>query len=158
MRVHVIYGQGGFVTSVGMYLLAKRIRAKYPKAVVTTWNWYDDNLIVADIVKNPDPKTMLIGYSLGANCTTWVTDRLGRKTFPLVVCYDPSRLSLVVQPDINIKRLLLYHNNGIEPEGHAMLTGPMVERYEINKLHLLICFDQFLHDRTMDAIDRVDQA
>lgn len=153
-HIYVIYGQGGIITSFGMKLLANRIQKQWPTAVVTTHDWYDPRLLAADIVKSNLTKTILIGYSLGANCVTWIgQDYLG--PIDLAVCYDPSRLSIVTQPGPNIKRLLLYHNTDIEPEGHAIFTGQQVERTEISMPHLAICYSSALHDKTMEAIGKV---
>jgi hypothetical protein len=153
MRVYVIYGQGGIVTSFGMYLLAQRIRKAWPSAVVTTHSWDDPHAIANDMQRYLAPR-ILIGYSLGANCVTWAAD-LYKDPVALAVCYDPSVLSIVQQPGANIKRLLLYHNTDIEPEGHAIFTGPQVERAEVSMPHLAICYSETLHQETLDAIRSV---
>lgn len=154
MRVHVIYGQFGIITSFGMNILAQRIRAAFPAAVVKTWSWSDWSPIVDDILHNPKGPVVLVGYSLGANCTTWVSSHINR-LIDLAVCYDPSILAIVTQPGKNVKRLLLYHNTDIEPEGHARFVGPQVETTEISMPHLAICYSQALHAKTMAAIAKV---
>lgn len=156
MRIHVIYGQGGFLTSGGMYLLAQRLRSLYPKSVVQTWNWSDSSAIVADIVGHAGEPVILIGYSLGANAITWISSRIPKRTINLAVAYDPSVLTTVLQPGPNIKRLLLYHNlPDLEPEGHAVFRGPQVETTSILLPHLLICWSQSLHAQTLAAIAKV---
>lgn len=157
-RVFVMYGQGGIVTSYGMYLLSQRIQKQWPQATVTNHSWDNPGAIQAlarDWEKaNPNQPIILIGYSLGANCVTWVSQNLGL-TVDLTVCYDPSVLSIVTNPTLNVKRLLLYHNNDIEPEGHAVFVGPMVETTQINMFHLAICYSEMLHEKTLTAMKLV---
>ncbi len=131
-RFYVIYGQGGFITSIGMSMLASRIAKLYPNSKVTEHSWKYPTQIADDIkVQSLSTKIMLIGYSLGANSVTWVSNSVGR-TIDLAVCYDPSVLSIVKDPNSNVKRLLLYHNQDFEPLGHAIMTGPQVERTDIS--------------------------
>jgi len=154
-RFYVIYGQGGFITSIGMSNLASRIAHLYPISKVTTHAWKYPSNITNDIQKqSTSTKIILIGYSLGANAVTWVSNSIGR-TIDLAVCYDPSVLSLVNNPNTNVKRLLLYHNVDREPEGHAIMTGPQVERTDISMWHLGVCFDEGLHQKTLAAIQQV---
>jgi hypothetical protein len=152
-RIYVIYGQGGIVTSYGMYLLANRIRKQWPAAVVTTHDWNNPGAIAADMAKSVSP-IILIGYSLGANCVTWAADAF-KGPVGLAVCYDPSVLSIVTNPTANVKRLLLYHNTDIEPEGHAVFVGPQVETTQISMEHLTICYSETLHQKTLAAIGLV---
>jgi hypothetical protein len=155
MRVYVIYGQGGFITSAGMYLLGQRIAAEWTSAIVSYHRWRYPNSIINDINQQPEThKIVLIGYSLGANCVTWVSNGTKRK-IDLAVCYDPSVLTLVRQPSDNVARLLLYHNNDFEPEGHAVFTGPQVETTQIRMFHLAICYSQMLHAKTLNAVWRL---
>jgi hypothetical protein len=158
MRVFVIYGQGGIVTSYGMYLLANRIRKQWPSALVTTHPWDDPTSIqeLIRVIPNRKDAVVLIGYSLGANCVTWVSNAIFPKTIDLAVCYDPSVLSIVTQPKPNIKRLLLYHNTDIEPEGHAVFIGNQVETTQINMFHLAICYSETLHQKTLAAIAQIN--
>jgi hypothetical protein len=146
MNVHVFYGQGGIVTSGGMWLLANRIRALSPRLNVTTHNWYQP-------IKINGP-TILIGYSLGANAVTWNAVSWNSAPVALAVCYDPSVLSIVTQPTKSITRLLLYHNNDIEPEGHAVFVGPQVETTQISMFHLAVCYSEMLHQKTLAAVQK----
>lgn len=154
VRVYVIYGQGGIVTSFGMYLLAQRITKAWPSAVVTTHSWDDPQAISADMKMRKNTPIILIGYSLGANCVTWAADDFSGPV-ALAVCYDPSVLSIVEQPKANITRLLLYHNNDWEPEGHAVFTGSQVETTQIAMPHLAICYSETLHQKTLAAIGSI---
>jgi hypothetical protein len=154
VKVCVIYGQGGIFTSFGMYLLSQRIAGLYPAAVVTTYSWSDPAAIATDIVRWKASGTghlVVIGYSLGANCVTWIP-AYTQTTIDLAVCYDPSVLSIVTNPSISIRRLLLYHNSDWEPEGHAVLVGPQVERTEVSMPHLAVCYSEALHQKTLGAI------
>jgi hypothetical protein len=152
-RIYVIYGQGGIITSGGMKLLANRIQAQWPKSIVTTHSWDDPNAIAADMARYTSLVKILIGYSLGANCVTWVAD-IFKGPIDLAVCYDPSVLSIVKNPTANVKRLILYHNTDIEPEGHAVFLGPQVETTQISMAHLAICYSEMLHQKTLAAIGK----
>jgi hypothetical protein len=152
-RVHVIYGQGGVVTSFGMYLLSQRIQKAWPKAIVTTHSWDNPAAIAAAMQGTLGPH-ILIGYSLGANCVTWAAADF-KGMVDLAVCYDPSVLSIVDNPTANVKRLMLYHNNDIEPEGHAVFQGPQVETTQISMPHLAICYSETLHQKTLAAVAQV---
>ncbi len=150
-RVYVIYGQGGTLTSMGMRSLAARL-AKMPGLTVTTHSWKYPNVIVNDIRRMPhDEKVILIGYSLGANATTWISNAV-RRSVALVVAYDPSIYSYVQSAGGNVRRLLLYHNNGYSRFGHARIPGKQVETIEINEGHLQVDFDQRLHAITIAAV------
>lgn len=157
-RVFVMYGQGGIVTSYGMYLLSQRIQKQWDTAKVTCHAWDDPGAVAKAAYTwehaHPASRIILIGYSLGANCVTWAAATAG-VPIDLAVCYDPSVLSIVTNPTLNVKRLLLYHNNDIEPEGHAVFTGPMVETTQIDMFHLAICYSEALHQKTIDAIKQV---
>lgn len=151
-----MYGQGGYMTSIGMSRLATRLAKMFPLSVVTTHTWKDPYAIVADARRQPQSvPIILIGYSLGANCVTWVNQRAPELPIELAVAYDPSVLSIVVNPTSRVKRLLLYHNVDNEPEGHAVFRGPQVETTTINLWHLAVCFNEVLHQKTIAAVKKV---
>ena len=156
-RIYVIYGQGDAFTSGGMVQLAARIRSTWPKAKVTEHVWRTGiAAIVPDIKAQAlDEKIILVGYSLGANDVTMIANRAGLRTIDLAVCYDPSVKGVVEQPGQNIKRLLLYHNVSVEPIGHAIFTGSMVERSDIQTSHLAVDYSEELHQKTLAAIAHV---
>ncbi len=152
-RVYVIYGQGGAVTSGGMRQLASRL-ARIRGLTVSTHSWKYPGRIIADINRLPKGEpVILIGYSLGAHTTTYVAHYLPRREIALAVCYDPSVYSAVQFPaGPNIRRLILYHNNGRSRLGHARIPGRQVETIEINEGHLAVDYDQRLHARTIAAV------
>ncbi len=151
-RIYVLYGQGGFLWSIGMWRLAKRIAAQWPTSYVTTHSWKYPRAIVDDRRSLPPgvyKKTILIGYSLGANSVTNIAQYI---MADLAVCYDPSQFGQVIQPTGNIKKLLLYHNTGTVGPGHLIFTGPMVQRVDVDTTHLAVCFSEALHARTLAEI------
>lgn len=155
-RIYVIYGQGGIITSGGMAVLAGRIRGLWPQAVVSTHGWNNPGAIARDVLVQPaSTQIVLVGYSLGANCTTWVSQAVGEREIALAVAYDPSVLSIVTNPGANVKRLLLYHNSDWEPEGHAVFAGKQIETTQISMPHLAICYSEILHQKTLAAIGKV---
>ncbi len=94
-RVYVIMGQGGSLTSGGMRSLAARI-AQIPGMRVSVHKWKYPGVIVNDIKRLPGAEqVILIGYSLGANATTWISNALPRREIALAVAYDPSIYSYI---------------------------------------------------------------
>src|SRR5438034_3313603 len=75
IAAHVIYGQGGRLTSLGMDKLADRIRLL--RAPVEMWRWKDYAAVIAAVAaQSTRGKTpILIGYSLGANSITWIAQQ-----------------------------------------------------------------------------------
>ncbi len=151
-RVYVIMGQGGSLTSGGMRSLAGRI-VQIPGMRVSVHKWKYPNVIVHDISRLPArEKVILVGYSLGANATTWISNGV-RRPIDLAVAYDPSVYSYILPAPRNVKRFMLYHNNGRSKLGHARIPG--AETVEINEGHLAVDYDQRLHARTLAAIRAV---
>ena len=152
-RVYVIYGQGGALTSSGMTQLAARL-SEIRGLTVSSHDWFNGpNVIVNNIRQLPtDEPVILIGYSLGANATTWISNALPNREIALAIAYDPSIHSKVLPADGNVRRMLLYHNNSFSLWGHARIRGPQVETTEINEGHLSVDSDQQLHARTLEAV------
>lgn len=156
VRAYVLYGQGAAKTSIGMVLLAGQLRKLDPRLSVTQHNWKDYGTVVADIRRLPaQTPVVVVGYSLGANATTWISNAVPFRAIKLVVAYDPSIWSLVLPAGPNIERALLYHNNGPDPWGHARIFGLQVETTETLMPHLAVDFSNKLHSKTLDAVRRV---
>jgi hypothetical protein len=156
VRVFVMYGQGSVLTSPGMNVLTNQLKGVDKRLVVTLHNWDDYGDIVRAIRKLPaNVPVIVIGYSLGANATTWVSNYVPNRPIELIVAYDPSILTKVSPAGKNVKRALLYHNNSFDPWGHARIPGPKVETTETYMPHLAVSLSQSLHNRTIDAVKRV---
>jgi hypothetical protein len=134
-----------------MKQLASRL-AKIRGLTVSVHKWKYPNVIVNSILRLPkNERVILVGYSLGANATTWVSNGV-RRPIALVVAYDPSVYSYVLPAPSNVHRLILFHNNGHSRLGHARIPGKQVETIEINEGHLSVDYDQRLHAKTIEAI------
>ncbi len=155
-RVYVIDGQGGFLTSMGMHRLASRL-AQIPGLTVTTHPWKYPGAIVDSIKRLPKgEQVILIGYSLGAHMTTYISNSMPSRRFALLVAYDPSIYSAYQGgPGSNVKRMLLYHNNGSSTFGHARIPGRQVETTEITEGHMAVDDDERLHAKTIAAVRAV---
>jgi hypothetical protein len=137
----------------GMEALAKSLQKMDPRLRVTTHGWKSFKGVAKDIAKLPaGTPVILIGYSLGANATTWISNAVPSRTINLIVAYDPTVLSEVQPAGANVRRLLLYHNNGPEPWGHARIPGPQVETTETKNSHLSIGNSSWLHGKTRAAV------
>jgi hypothetical protein len=156
IRTYVILGQGSYITSFCMASFAKRLRSIDPRMIVTTHNWNKYGDVAREIMRaSITQPVVVIGYSLGGNATTWITNALPLKFFELVVAYDPSVLTTTLPAGLNIKRLLLYHNNSLDPWGHARIRGLQVETVETYMSHLAVDCSKKLHDRTIRAVTDV---
>jgi len=156
-RIYVLYGQYGWTTSSGMYYLAQSL-AKYGEVSVHHW---DDRTIVQD-AKRQSGKVVIIGYSLGANSTVAIANKLPR--VDLIVAYDPSRLSPLahetngeftqhVKP--SVRRAICFYNPYAWYFGGARLEGSQVELFAIDNFHLTVAVDRRLHDITEEAVKQV---
>ncbi len=156
-RIYVLYGQYGWTTSSGMYHLAQSL-ARYGEVSVHQW---DDRTIVQD-AKRHSGKIVIIGYSLGANSTVAIANKLPH--VDLIVAYDPSRLSPLaheangeftqhVKP--TVRRAICFYNPYAWYFGGARLEGSSVEVVPISNFHLAVAVDQRLHDITEEAVKQV---
>jgi dienelactone hydrolase len=156
-RIYVLYGQYGWTTSAGMYSLAQSL-ARYGEVSVHQW---DDRTIVQD-AKRHSGKIVIIGYSLGANSTVAIANKLPQ--VDLIVAYDPSRLSPLAH-EVNgeftqhvkptVRRAICFYNPYAWYFGGARLAGSSVEVVPISNFHLAVAVDQRLHDITEEAVKQV---
>jgi pimeloyl-ACP methyl ester carboxylesterase len=152
-RIYVLYGQGGAATSLGMVALADRLKAH---GTVTRHNWNDYSAVAASIRKLPaDTPVVLVGFSLGAGVTTWISNALPKRRIALIVAYDPSIWQPIQPARANVARLLLYRNVCPDLWGHATIAGKMVETTNVCTLHLVVPLDERLHRKTIAAIRRL---
>jgi len=153
-QVYMLYALGGIPTSLGMVDLAGRIR-NLGDITVTGYSWDDYRAVIADIAqKPPDVPVALIGYSLGANATSWIAENLPQRRIALLIAYDPSIWYPVSPLGENVERAILYHNNGIDPLGHARIEAPRLETVETWLPHVTLDFDESLHKHTLAAVER----
>ena len=153
-HVYILYALGGVPTSLGMVDLADRIR-NLGDITVSTYSWDDYQTVVADIAAQPpDMPLAVIGYSLGANATSWIAHSLPHRRIALLIAYDPSIWYPVSSVGDNVDRAILYHNNGIDPLGHARITAPRLETIETWLPHVTVDFDESLHKHTVAAVER----
>jgi hypothetical protein len=97
----------------------------------------------------------LIGYSLGANCTSWVAET--GVPIDLLVAYDPSngilwwRAKPPAPIGANVERAYCYQMTGPEIAGGARMTGNVVT-VETFGPHLAVQWDERLHAITLRAL------
>lgn len=156
VRTYVLYGQGGRFMARGIIDLANDLEKMDPRLQVSVHEWKDSKDVVKDIKQLPaDTPVILIGYSLGANATTWISNDVPSRTIDLIVAYDPSELMKIEPAGRNVKRVLLYHNTSYEPWGHGRIRGPQVETTETKNSHLMVASSKWLHRKTRNAVTRV---
>src|SRR4249919_3097999 len=110
VRAYVLYGQGGDLMSRGMRELAADLEKMDSRLQISVHEWKNHNEVEKDIAKvSADTPIVLIGYSLGANATTWISNAVAPRAIDLIVAYDPTVLMKVESAGSNVRRLLLYH-------------------------------------------------
>jgi hypothetical protein len=153
-HVYILYALGGIPTSLGMVDLADRIK-NLGDITVSAYSWDAYNSVIADIAAQPpDAPVALIGYSLGANATSWIANSMPHRRIALLIAYDPSIWYPVSSLGDNVDRAILYHNNGIDPLGHARIKAPRLETIETWLPHVTVDFDESLHKHTVAAVER----
>ena len=156
VRTYVLYGQGGGAWSYGIDKLADSLHEMSPRLLVSTHEWERHRQVANDIRKLPaDTPVILIGYSLGANATTWISNAVAPRAIELIIAYDPSVKAKVERAGSNVRRVLLYHNNSLEPYGHARIPGPQVETTETQNSHLTLGNSAWLRGKTHAAVAKV---
>ena len=157
VQVYMMYGQGGIVTSRGFLSLSRQIRRLDRNRIhieLMNWRWWA-NLPGKVNRDGRSKEIIIIGFSLGANATTWVSNQLLWRRINLMVAYDPSIYAPTRPALLNVQRMLVYHNNGPSVFGHAYINGFNVETTEISMPHLQVENNQALHNQTLNAVSRV---
>jgi hypothetical protein len=156
VRAYVLYGQGGRFWARGILDLAESLEKMDRRLHVSVHEWKNHKDVVKDIAQLPDDiPVVLIGYSAGANATTWISNNARGRKIDLIVAYDPSERMDLESAGKNVVRVLLYHNNSIEPWGHGRIRGPQVETIETRNSHLSVGSSKWLHRKTRAAVSRV---
>jgi hypothetical protein len=167
VQVHILLGGlvswDGYVTSAGMFGLAKQLRA-LPGVSVTTSTWGSwQNVYSAITHRTVGPtKVVVIGYSGGGTRATWLANYSSKPRIDLMVLYDPSPKWQMQVIDTNVKSALCYYNaNPMMPSFNGMLGGgrlvgkTKIETFTISEQHLAVQFDQSLHARTLAAVKQI---
>lgn len=160
IRIAVLLGQGWF-SSPGMISFADRLQ-QFGKVEVFDWwdtprhlNWYS---------AASNGKTVVVGYSLGANQIGFLDRQLAKDDrINLAVAYDPSRQSPLVekvgdewvQRVRHIDRLVCYYNRSAWIFGGSKYAGDGVQNVTVNLPHLFLQFSEDLHKRTIAEIERL---
>lgn len=157
-RVYMFYGQGGVVTSAGLYHLSNRIHNP-PGIVVTMHNWDDYIDVVKDAKSLPEgAKIAIVGYSLGANAATWAAKELSK--VDLLILLDPSLglpgIGLPAKPvdpiKDNVKKTIHWTAWSFIGWGRAKVKGHNVEVIDTWCPHEVLDWHEPAHRRTIEAI------
>jgi hypothetical protein len=156
VRAYVLYGQGGRFWARGILDLANKLEKMDMRLQVSVHEWKDHKDVERSIAQlPPETPVVLIGYSAGANAATWISNNVRGRKIDLIVAYDPSERMELESAGKNVVRVLLYHNNSIEPWGHGRIRGPQVETTETRNSHLSVGSSKWLHKKTRAAVSRV---
>jgi hypothetical protein len=165
-----LVGSDGSVTSVGMFQLAKMLRA-LPDTKVWTYTWDKWAEAYKTILANEGKaKIVVVGYSGGGSRATWLANMSSKPQIDLMVNYDPSPKWQMKPIGSNVKKALCFHNTkpmmwmpGVGDLGGGQLVGNVpgfggrpghsgIEIINIAEQHMLVQVDQSLHERTVKAV------
>ncbi len=160
VEIIVIYGQGGKgLLSAGFILFKNRLDA-LGYNVNDSFSWDQPDAIIKHIhQRGDDIKWVLFGYSLGANCTSWVAS--AGQPIDLICAYDPSAGFGPVSAQLpnpirkNVRRCLCYVHTFPE----LFRTAPFTGNCEIIKTwapHGLVAANERLHQMTLRALYDVE--
>lgn len=164
MTIWMIDGQGGALTNQGWRAFARRL-ASLGYTVSYGWWARDPGAIVKSIIEENPIITVLLGYSLGGNATTWVANELLSRGIKvdLLVAYDPTVNAVIYPLMSNVRRAVCYrqtsHIGTSMFFGRGILLrgagGPEIDIYNIATDHLLVQYRSDLHERTIAAITQI---
>ena len=165
-KVFILYGQGGYVLSAGMYNFGETL----PKSEfdVTYWKYSDHRHVALAMMsflreKNP-PKVSGVGFSLGANALSWIASDANLKGLvaDLMVAYDPSVLAPTHPIPKTVKRCIVHRQMGYAitslAYGRATFStspagGPKIEENRFYADHLAVPYLSSLHAKTRKALE-----
>ena len=155
--IRVVYGFGGrLVGSSGLMDFCDHL-TDMGFIVSDDILWNRPEAIAEDLDRCSFSRKVVIGFSMGANCLTWISN-IVEKPIHLGVAYDPSFVLPFMKPldevSNKIEKCLHYRGSGF-PVGGAMIYGPTVETVNAGRWHFGMDYDQGLHQKTMLEISRI---
>jgi hypothetical protein len=100
----------------------------------------------------------------GGSRATWLAN-WRNPLIHLMVLYDPSPAGQMRPVGQNVLSAVCYHNTkprmwwpGIGTLGGGVLTGPRVKMVDFAQFHLLVQFNQSLHERTLAEVEKLQLA
>jgi len=153
--VWVIYGQGGKgPLSYGFIKFADRLRAM-GYSVHDEYLWKYPYAIAKVLDASGYQKKAVLGYSMGANCITWISNII-KKPIDLAVAYDPSigipLIPAKIEPVSDKIQRCIHYRGMVGYPGMAKLEGPTVETIPTYTPHLGICYSEHLHRITLGVL------
>jgi hypothetical protein len=156
--IYFLLGQFSRISSGGMIQMAETV-SKWPNVNAKTFLEDEWGQMVSDVNAHAseDRYRFACGYSLGANALTWVlggVDYQGARmegikgcTFEACAFLDPTWMSVMSPLSKNkVKHIVHYHNNSLDPWGHAQLVlgvePPTVQVIEVYLSHFMVDFDR----------------
>ncbi len=148
-------GIDGIASSAGMDALGRRLE-DIVGPPVRVYNWGQWQTAAWDLwrAQVAGSKIVLIGYSGGGSRATWLANLPNKPNIDLMVCYDPSPPWQMQRIESNVVKAYCYHNTwplmfGL---GGGEMVGVQVYNFDIAEQHLLVQFDERLHERTIGAV------
>lgn len=144
-------GQGGALTSWGMYWMASALRRVGAEAEVWRYSDYERASSTIEARRAADYRLALVGYSLGASAATYLQTR---ESFDLVVCVAESTLAANYRIDKRrTKRSVLLYSRGVLSSGG--LDAGFDQEIEIGLSHLLMDLSPKVFDVVREEVGRL---
>jgi pimeloyl-ACP methyl ester carboxylesterase len=158
--IHLLYGQGGRLTSWGFGMFGQELEREGHK--VKYWNYSQWPRVL--ISYPAEPKTILLGYSIGANACAWIAKQYPTMPIDLIAALDPTMNGpglAEYELGPQVKKAISFHQTGWWPTslffGGAFLTGPQVEVVEYSCDHFLSQFDRTVLERIKAEVNAVEK-
>ena len=124
-----------------------------PGCYASIYNWNEDRYILESLDHTPPMVLIMIGFSLGAHTCTRIPTARPRRTFELIVGFDPSRLAKLEPVPSNVQRAICFYNPDAWIFGGRKYTGHNVENHQIGDPHLLVDWDSNLWNSAIAAVN-----
>ncbi len=152
VHVRVVYGWMNKFGSEGLIDFTRDLKQRgFDVKDDILWAYADN--IAALLDADNHKARAIIGFSMGANCVTWVSNRI-KRPIELGVCYDASTGIPWISPahleavSPKIKKCLSYQGTGW-PVGGAVLKVMTVEIVKTGHSHFSNIYAPELHQRTL---------
>lgn len=149
-----LFGWDGYVTSRGMLDLSTQLKAISPYLTTSIYTWDQWETAAIALNDDPDPLSVVIGYSGGGSRATWLAN-FDVPRIDLMILYDPSPAWQMKPIGTNVKSATCFQNSNpaFFGLGGGILKGTAtISTIKISENHLLVQSDQHLHDRTIALV------